>query len=411
MERIQEIWDCSVEEWEDWKWQLTNSIVRVDELKERFDISGEQAEAIDQAADIFPMAITPYYASLIDFDDEKCPVRMQAIPHKPELESSSVDMDDPLHEDEDSPVDGLTHRYPDRVLLLVTNKCSMFCRHCTRKRKVGDDNSLVDMEQIDRGIEYIRNNEEIRDVLISGGDPLLLEKEELEEIIVKLKEIPHVEMVRIGSRTPVVLPQRITDDLVEMLQKHQPIWFNTHYNHKKELTSRSKEALAKLADAGIPLGNQTVLLKDVNNCPFIIKELVHELVKNRVRPYYLYQCDLSRGIEHFRTSISTGIEIMESLVGHTSGFARPQYVVDAPGGGGKIPVSPNYILSSSSKKTVLRNYEGVITTYTEPEVRESECPPNCDVCEDINGEELIGIHKLLSDTNDQISIDCTKRDK
>jgi lysine 2,3-aminomutase len=194
-----------------------------------------------------------------------------------------------------------------------------------------------------------------------------------------------------------------------MLSKHQPIWLNTHFNHKRELTSQAKAALAKLADAGIPLGNQTVLLKDVNNCPFIIKELVQELVQNRVRPYYLYQCDLSRGIEHFRTSISTGIEIMESLVGHTSGFARPQYVVDAPGGGGKIPVSPDYILSSSNKKTVLRNYEGVITTYTEPEVRESECPPNCEVCKSIAGDELIGIQKLLSDTNEQISLDCKRK--
>ncbi len=401
---IKEIWGCTKEEWEDWEWQLNNSIVNAQQLTDKFDIPEEEAADIKEAADIFPMAITPYYASLIDFEDEMCPIRMQAIPRQAELQKSRVDMEDPLHEDADSPVPGVTHRYPDRVLLLVTNKCSMFCRHCTRKRKVGDSNSIVDLEQVKEGIEYIRNTPEVRDVLISGGDPLLLDTDMLEEIIIELEEIPHVEIIRIGSRTPVVLPQRITDELANMLSKHAPIWLNTHFNHKRELTDRAKEALAKLADAGIPLGNQTVLLRDVNNCPFIIKELVQELVKNRVRPYYLYQCDLSRGIEHFRTSISTGIEIMEALVGHTSGFARPQYVVDAPGGGGKIPVGPNYVVSSSSKKTVLRNYEGVITTYTEPEVKESECPPNCKVCDDVDGEELIGVHKLLSDTNQQISL-------
>ncbi|MBM7622627.1 lysine 2,3-aminomutase [Sporohalobacter salinus] len=408
---IKEVWDCTKEEWQDWEWQLENSITKVKELKDKFDITDEQLNTFKEAAEIFPMAITPYYASLIDFDDKYCPIKLQAVPSKEELKESKVDMDDPLHEDADSPVDGLTHRYPDRVLLLVTNKCSMFCRHCTRKRKVGDDNSLVDFDQIEKGIEYIKETPEVRDVLISGGDPLLLDTDLLEKIIVKLKEISHVEIVRIGSRTPVVLPQRIDDELINMLKKHKPIFMNTHFNHKKELTDAAKRAVNKLVDAGVPLGNQTVLLRNLNDTPKVIKELNHELVKNRIKPYYLYQCDLSRGIEHFRTSVSTGINIMESLIGHTSGFARPEYVVDAPGGGGKIPVGPDYIVSSSKSKTVLRNYEGVITTYTEP--KDSGDESKARTYEEMNEvpkeerkvfPEKLGVHKLLSDENDKISL-------
>ena len=410
-ENIDESWDCTPEEWNDWQWQLENSITNVEELQEHFDLSDQQAQEIEEATNIFPMSITPYYASLIDFDSEYCPIRLQSIPQKSELEESAYEMSDPLHEEEDSPVPGLTHRYPDRVLLLVTNKCSMFCRHCTRKRKIGDSQQKVDLEQIKTGIEYIKDNPQIRDVLLSGGDPLLLDLDVLEEIIVELKEISHVDVVRIGSRVPVVLPQRIDDELISMLKKYSPIWINTHFNHKKELTTTAKKALDRLADNGFPLGNQTVLLRNVNDCPLVMKELMHELVKNRIRPYYLYQCDLSRGIEHFRTSISAGIEIMESLIGHTSGFAVPRYVVDAPGGGGKIPVTPNYVVSSSRQKTVLRNYEGDIVVYTEPELKADECPEECNVCTEIeekadNGEavEPQGVQKLLSEENDEISL-------
>jgi lysine 2,3-aminomutase len=410
VENPEEEWDCTQEEWNDWQWQLKNSITTVEELEDKFDIPDEKAEEIQEAIEIFPMSITPYYASLINFE-EWCPIRMQAVPNKEELKRFDYEMEDPLHEEEDSPVPGLTHRYPDRVLLMVTNKCSMFCRHCTRKRKVGDKQSGINLSQIKEGIQYIRDNPQVRDVLLSGGDPLLLDLDILEEIISELKEIPHVDIVRLGSRVPVVLPQRINDELVNRLKKYQPLWINTHFNHKKELTSRVKEALNKLADNGFPLGNQTVLLRDLNDCPLVMKELMQELVKNRVRPYYLYQCDLSRGIEHFRTTISTGIEILESLIGHTSGFAVPRYVVDAPGGGGKIPVTPNYNVSSSRRKTVLRNYEGDIVVYTEPELRENNCPEECNICTENrekaeSGEavEPSGVQKLLSKENGDFAL-------
>ena len=415
---VQNIWDCSKEEWNDWQWQLENSITSVQELEDKFSISDSEAQKIKEAADVFPMSITPYYASLIDFDDDTCPIKQQAVPQSDELKNTNYEMDDPLHEDKDSPVDGLTHRYPDRVLLLVTNKCSMFCRHCTRKRKVGDDEGTVNLDQIKQGIEYIKETPQVRDVLLSGGDPLLIDREILRKIIVELYKIPHVEVVRVGSRLPVVLPQGITDGLVDMLseitEEHGPVWINTHFNHKKEITAESKEALNKLANAGIPLGNQTVLLRDVNDCPEIIKDLMHQLVQNRVRPYYLYQCDLSRGIEHFRTPIAKGIEVMEHLIGHTSGFSVPRYVVDAPGGGGKIPVSPNYLLSNSNRKTILRNFEGTITVYTEPENQTSNCPPNCNICDNpfVDEEEQndIGLQKLFSEDNDKISLQSSERE-
>ena len=416
--KIKKHWDCTEEEWNDWKWQLENSITDAEQLQKMFSISEEEVEEINEARNIFPMSITPYYASLIDFNNENCPVKYQSVPRKAELMNCSYEMDDPLHEDEDSPVNGLTHRYPDRVLLLVTNRCSMFCRHCTRKRKVGDDVEKVEWKQIKKGIKYIKNTPRVRDVLLSGGDPLLMQTEDLKEIITSLYAIPHVEVVRLGSRIPVVLPQRITDELVEMLKEVNkdmgPVWLNTHFNHEKELTDMSKKALAKLADAGIPLGNQTVLLRDVNDCPEIIKNLMHKLVQNRVRPYYLYQCDLSRGIEHFRTPISKGIEIMEHLIGHTSGFSIPRFVVDAPGGGGKIPLTPNYLLSHSNRKTILRNFEGNICVYTEPEDQSCDCPPECTICdnplEDEMGSQEVGLQQLYSEDNDTISLQHSERD-
>jgi lysine 2,3-aminomutase len=287
----------------------------------------------------------------------------------------------------------------------------MYCRHCTRKRKVGDIDSIPDKNQIRQGIEYIRNTPQVRDVLLSGGDPFLLSDDYLDWILTELRSIPHVQVIRIGTRTPVVLPYRITDGLVNMLKKHHPVWINTHFNHPREVTASAKEALAKLADAGIPLGNQSVLLADVNDCPRVMKELVHKLVMNRVRPYYLYQCDLSEGLSHFRTPVGKGIEIMESLIGHTSGFAVPTYVIDAPGGGGKIPVMPNYIISWSTNKVILRNYEGVITSYQEPDKYEQTlCARDCKNCNlelELNeGEEMdaVGIEKLLADYDDTISL-------
>jgi lysine 2,3-aminomutase len=292
-------------------------------------------------------------------------------------------MVDPLHEDVDSPVPGLTHRYPDRVLFLVTDQCSMYCRHCTRRRMAGETDRPRSQAQIDEMIAYVRNTRGVRDVLLSGGDPLTLSTNRLEYIVARLHEIPHVEIVRYGTNIPVVLPQRVTDELLDMMKKYQPVWINTHFNHPKEFTAESRRALARLADAGFVLGNQSVLLKGVNDCPYVMKELVQRLVHNRVRPYYLYQCDLSRGISHFRTSIGKGIEIIEHLRGHTSGFAVPQFIVDVPGGGGKTPVNPCYVLSRNERMVIFRNYEGVIAKYVEPEdTRFGGCPEECHICEE-----------------------------
>ncbi|HZK01651.1 MAG TPA: lysine 2,3-aminomutase [Anaerovoracaceae bacterium] len=371
--------DVSEEQWYDWKWQVENRITTVEQLKKIINLTPQEEEDINQVVKNFRLGITPYYASLMDPDDPRCPVRMQAVPVLSETHRSDADMLDPLHEDEDSPAPGLTHRYPDRVLFLITDQCSMYCRHCTRRRLAGEHDAARSLEDIDACIEYIRKTPEVRDVLLSGGDCLLVDDDVLEYIFKELKKIPHVEIVRLGSRTPVVMPMRITDNLVNMLKKYHPVWLNTHYNHSKEITDDAAEACRKLADAGIPLGNQTVLLRGVNDCPHIMRELVHKLVKNRVRPYYIYQCDLSLGIEHFRTPVSKGIEIIEALRGHTSGYAVPTFVVDAPGGGGKIPVMPQYLISQSPNKIVLRNYEGVITTYTEPkELKPLPC--TCDYC-------------------------------
>lgn len=395
----------SRENWSDWRWQMKNRIQSAETLAEYINLSDEKIRDIEMASEVFPMSITPYYASLINKEDSGCPIRMQCIPNRQELIKGCGDMDDPLHEDADSPVPGLTHRYPDRVLLLVTNECAMYCRHCTRKRKVGDNNRCITDKDIATGIEYIKIHQEIRDVLLSGGDPLILSTNQLERIIRRVREIPHVQVIRIGTRTPVVMPQRITDELVKMLKKYHPIWVNTHFNHPREFTPESIQALAKLADAGIPLGNQTVLLRGVNDCPVIIKKLSHLLVKNRVRPYYLYQCDLSRGIEHFRTPVAKGIEIMEALIGHTSGFAVPTFVVDAPGGGGKIPVLPNYQLSMTNTKTVLRNYEGVICVYEEPKNPDTGCPPTCSLCKDrYVRNEPVGLQKLFDQHNSVVSL-------
>ena len=389
--------DVPEEQWNDWKWQLRNRVETVEELKKIIDITPEEEEGIRQCLQSLRMAITPYYLSLIDLNDPDDPIRKQAIPTASELYQSPADLLDPLHEDADSPVKGLTHRYPDRVLLLVTDMCSMYCRHCTRRRFAGQTDQAVPLSQIDACIDYVRDHSEVRDVLISGGDPLVNTDDRLEYVIAKLREIPHVEIVRIGSRTPVVMPQRITPELCDMLKKYHPIWLNTHFNHPKEVTEESARACAMLADAGVPLGNQSVLLAGVNDCVYTMKKLMHELVKMRVRPYYIYQCDLSMGLEHFRTPVSKGIEIIEALRGHTSGFCVPTFVVDAPGGGGKTPVMPNYVISQTPHKVVLRNFEGVITTYTEPDRYEhyqEKC--NCEYCRAAReqGMESVGVASL-----------------
>jgi lysine 2,3-aminomutase len=375
------------EDWNDWKWQVKNRITTLEEIKKYINLTKEEDDP--RILQEYRMAITPYYLSLIDPDDPYDPVRKQAIPTIHELERYTGDLEDPLSEDVDSPVEGLTHRYPDRVLFLVTENCSMYCRHCTRRRFAGHHDMAPPQSQIDECIEYIRQTPSIRDVLLSGGDALLISDKKMEEILRKLREISHIEIIRIGSRAPVTNPFRITPELCKMLKKYQPIWFNTHFNHSNEITKDSIRACEMLADAGIPLGNQSVLLRGVNDCIHVMKKLVQGLVKIRVRPYYIYQCDLSLGLGHFRTSVAQGIEIIEGLRGHTSGLCVPTFVVDAPGGGGKIPVMPDYTISQGNTRVVLRNFEGVITTYEEPD----DYFPNCH-CEDC--EKQIGVSALLS---------------
>lgn len=413
--------EALISNWKNWKWQIRHSVRDIDTFEKLLDVkfSSEKREMLEETVEKFPLSITPYYLSLIDrenFPDD--PVFKQAFPCPSEILIQKHDMEDPLAEDRDSPVPGLTHRYPDRVLLHISNVCSMYCRHCTRKRKVGDKDYIPGKEDVLEGIEYIRNTPGVRDVLLSGGDPFMLSDSYLDWILSEMDEIPHVEVVRIGTRMPVVLPYRVTDELVNVLKKHQPLWVNTHFNHPREITTSSKTALRKLADSGMPLGNQSVLLAGVNDCPRIMKSLVHKLVQNRVRPYYLYQCDLSEGLSHFRTPIGKGIEIMESLIGHTSGFAVPTYVVDAPGGGGKIPVMPNYLMSWSTNKVVLRNYEGVITTYKEPDSYEPVfCDRDCETCklylklEEGDENKAVGIAQLLSDYDEVISLTPENLDK
>lgn len=400
--------------WYNWQWQLKNSIKSIDTFEKLLNhkFTPEKRAQLEETIAKFPLSITPYYLSLIDTKDiENDPIFIQSFPSPQELQICQHDMTDPLAEDKDSPVPCITHRYPDRVLFLVSNTCSMYCRFCTRKRRVGDKDYIPDKKTLESGLNYIRNTPSIRDVLLSGGDPFLLPDEYIDWILWELRKINHIEIIRIGTRTPVVLPYRITYDLAEILKQYHPVWVNTHFNHPREITQSSKEALIKLIDAGIPLGNQSVLLARVNDCPRIIRDLCHKLVMNRIRPYYLYQCDLSEGLEHFRTPVGKGIEIIESLIGHTSGFSVPTYVIDAPDGGGKIPIMPQYLISWNTNKIVLRNYEGMITSYREPrDYEEIFCDRNCKECvltlklDSADEYNAIGIEKLLADYDDAISL-------
>jgi len=402
-----EMWkDITEEQWNDWKWQVKNRITTVEDLKKIINLTQEEIDGIHASLKVFRMAITPYFSLLMDKDDPSCPIRKECVPTIYETYTSAADMTDPLHEDIDSPVPGLTHRYPDRVLFLITDQCGMYCRHCTRRRFAGTSDAMVPIERIDKVIEYIRNTPVVRDVLLSGGDALVVSDERLDYIIKRLREIPHVEIIRLGSRTPVTLPQRITPELVEMLKKYHPIWLNLQFNHSKEVTPETIESCKRLADAGIPLGNQSVLLRGINDCVHVMRHLVHDLVKMRIRPYYIYQCDLSVGITHFRTPVSKGIEIIEALRGHTSGFCVPTFVVDAPGGGGKIPVMPQYLISESPERVVLRNFEGVITTYTEPEPYKGEC--HCPDCEE-KSHKITGVGGLLQ--GNQVSLELKELDR
>ncbi|MGM9773881.1 MAG: lysine 2,3-aminomutase [Candidatus Egerieousia sp.] len=397
-------------QWNDWKWQVKNRIETVEQLKKYIKLSKAEEEGVKESLKTIRMAITPYYLSLVDPNDPNDPVRKQCIPTIKEVNRAASDILDPLHEDTDSPVPGLTHRYPDRVLLLITDMCSMYCRHCTRRRFAGQTDAATSMDNVEKAIEYIRNTPQVRDVLLSGGDALMVSDERLEYIISKLRAIDHVEIIRLGTRTPVVCPQRITPELCNIFHKYHPIWLNTHFNHPNEITEESAAACARLADAGVPLGNQSVLLRGINDCVNTMKALVHGLVKIRVRPYYIYQCDLSVGIEHFRTPVSKGIEIIEGLRGHTSGYAVPTFVVDAPGGGGKTPVMPNYVISQAPGRVVLRNYEGVITTYFEPADYKAE-PCNCKFCrENKESEGVVGLLEGKT-TGDALTIQPSHLDR
>lgn len=357
-------------EWEDWRWQLKNRITTLEQLKKLIELTPEEIEGIKHSKGRLALAVTPYFASLMDPLNPNCPIRRQAIPRVEELHLSKDDMLDPCGEDKDSPVPGLVHRYPDRVLLLVTDKCAVYCRYCTRRRLVGTHERAITPDNFEEVIKYLKSHKKVRDVLLSGGDPLLLENERLEEILSRLRALPHIEILRIGTRVPVTLPQRITQGLVRMLKRYHPLMISIHFSHPKEITDRVRRACNDLADGGIPLGSQTVLLKGINDKPYIMKKLMHELLKIRVRPYYIYQCDLAMGTEHFRTSVATGIQIIEKLRGYTTGYAVPTYVIDAPGGGGKIPVEPSYLVSRGKGKIILRNYEGKIYEYPEPNVIE-----------------------------------------
>lgn len=358
--------DVSEDDWLDWTWQQRNRVTSLEKLEQVIDVTDDERNAFEQSHAQFHMGITPYYAALMDPEDPNCPIRLQSVPQKGELLVLPSDLEDPLAEERDMPVPGITHRYPDRVLFYTTHNCPVYCRHCTRKRKVSDPTTAAAKKQLEEGLEYIASHPEIRDVVISGGDPLSLSDDRLDYILGRLRAIPHVEIFRLGTRNLVTLPQRVTDNFVDMLRKHQPVYVNTHFNHPKELTAEAFEACRKLADAGCVLGNQMVLLKGVNDDPAIVKELNHKLLLARVRPYYIYQCDLSQGISHFRTPVEKGLEIIEALRGHTSGLAVPHYVVDAPGGGGKIPLLPEYVVRKEGKTLVLRNFENKEFVYEEP---------------------------------------------
>ncbi|WP_240738559.1 lysine 2,3-aminomutase [Deinococcus fonticola] len=357
--------DVPDEQWYDWKWQLKNRINSVTELEEVIRLTDSERKGAS-AEGIFRLDITPYFASLMDAEDPTCPVRRQVIPTEEELQPFTSMMEDSLAEDKHSPVPGLVHRYPDRVLMLVTTQCASYCRYCTRSRIVGDPTETFKPDEYKLQLDYLRNTPQVRDVLLSGGDPLTLAPKVLGGLLAELRKIPHIEIIRIGTRVPVFMPMRVTQELCDTLAEHHPVWMNIHVNHPKEITPEVADACDRLTRAGVPLGNQSVLLRGVNDHPVIMQKLVRELVKIRVRPYYIYQCDLVHGAGHLRTTVSKGLEIMESLRGHTSGYSVPTYVVDAPGGGGKIPVAPNYVLSHSPEKLILRNFEGYIAAYTEP---------------------------------------------
>jgi len=362
-----EIWqDVSSEDWNNWIWQQQRRVNNIEKLEKVITVTEEEREAFDKSNELFHMSVTPYYAALMDGDDPNCPIRLQSVPKMGELNILPEELEDPLAEERDMPVPGITHRYPDRVLFYTTHNCPVYCRHCTRKRKVSDPSSATMTRQLDEGLRYIDSHKEIRDIVISGGDPLSNSDARLEYIMSRLRAMDHVEVFRLGTRNLVTLPQRVTPQFAEMVKKYHPVFIHTHFNHPKECTQEAFDACALLADAGCVINNQMVLLKGVNDDPMLVKRLNQLLLMMRVRPYYIFQCDMSQGMSHFRVPIKEGLEIIEKLRGWTSGMAVPHYVIDAPGGGGKIPMMPNYVVKNEGKKWTLRNYENKHFEYFEP---------------------------------------------
>jgi lysine 2,3-aminomutase len=356
----------SDESWNDWKWHFRNRISSVDELMRYIPLSAKDQEQIRLVTTKYPLSVTPYYFSLIDWANPDDPVRIQAVPSFKEIGLAGMGTEDPLDEKGHSPVPGLVHRYPDRVLMVLTDICPMLCRHCTRKREWRHGGWVHNAEEIERMLDYIRKTEVVRDVVISGGDPLTLSARRLEEVLAGLRQIKHVEIIRIGTRFPVVLPQRIDDEICSMLSKYGPIWVNTHFNHPREITPEAAQACDRLLRAGIPVNNQSVLLRGVNDTVETQLKLCHELLRIKVRPYYLFQCDEVQGTEHLRTPVETGIKIIEGMRGHTSGLAVPSFVIDLPQGGGKVPVQPNYVVLQTSEELLIRNYQGRLFQYRNP---------------------------------------------
>jgi lysine 2,3-aminomutase len=351
-------------EWSDWTWQLKNRITSLEQLERYMTLTPDERAGVLFAGQKLSLAITPYFFNLIDRSDPNCPIRLQMIPRAGEAALHVEEKLDSLGEDEHSPVPGLVHRYPDRVLFLVTDRCAAYCRYCTRSRLVSNAQDYNFHPEYEQALRYIEAHPEIRDVLLSGGDPLLLSDRKLDHLLGRLRAIPHVEFIRIGSRIPVFLPQRITPELGEVLRRHGPIWMSIHVNHPRECTAELRDACERLSYAGVPLGNQSVLLRGVNDDPDVMRALVHRLLRMRVRPYYLYQMDLITGGSHFKVEVRKGLEIIRSLRGHTTGYAIPQYVIDAPGGGGKVPMNPDYLEKITDTEVVFKNYEG--NTYRYP---------------------------------------------
>lgn len=366
--------EATDDQWNDWRWQMRNSVRDGARLAQLLKLTDDERAGVAETAKIFRLGISPYYLSLIDPSHPFCPVRMQAVPVKAEARKRAGELRDPLGEDPRRPVEAIVHKYPDRVLFLALDTCSVYCRHCTRRRITNGGEAELNKSELEKGLEYVRTHPQVRDVLLSGGDPFLLSEERLEQILAPLRAIPHVEMIRIGTRIPVCLPMRVTESLAKLLRKYAPLFVVTHFNHPREITAEAKRACELLVDHGVPVENQAVLMRRLNSNARIITELSHACLKMRVRPYYLHQMDVAEGLEHLRTPIEAGVKIIEQMRGWTTGLAVPHLAVDLPGGGGKVTLQPDYVMERRPNETILRNYRGQAYAYPEPEETDCSCP-------------------------------------